>query len=196
MTCLKYNERYTLPDLTGSESRSMQYRAKCMEQDSENAPQASPQINVADDSADNLEVQSPVFEPPSSLEETENPDWPQPQVCEVNDPLYDEEDSAKQMYAIEDGEDSEQCEFFARTKASCAVDKSTCPLHNGAPITLSSSNILIMQYKMRLVVFRESETLKWFLLIKCLNLVPLKLCNDEVTHANLNCRFIAFHPSQ
>lgn len=46
----------------------------------------------------------------------------------------------------------------------------------------------------KVFVLHECETTKCFLLVKCLDPAPLKLCDDQVTHANLAKHFTVFYP--
>ena len=45
-------------------------------------------------------------------------------------------------------------------------------------------------------VFQDSGTMKCLLQVNCLDPAPLKVCDDQVTHANLKKHFITFYPPQ
>ena len=46
----------------------------------------------------------------------------------------------------------------------------------------------------KIIVFKELAVVKCFLLLKYLEPAPLLLCNDTVTHANIQKHYSAFHP--
>ena len=48
----------------------------------------------------------------------------------------------------------------------------------------------------KIIVFQDSGTMKCFLQVNCLDPAPLKVCDDQVTHANLKKHFITFYPPQ
>lgn len=143
----QYNERYSLPDPCGSESRSTRYRAKKRARELEIEQQPN---TVEDDSAvlEDWEVSySPVCDP--LVVNTPEPDAVSSEVSNSEQPQLLEFEAFGFPEVQYESEDDEVCP----TTTSSERDP---PLYSGAPLTLCSSNLLIMQYKMRHKLTDES----------------------------------------
>ena len=143
----QYNERYSLPDPSVSGSRSTRYRAKkrAREQDIEQQANVCHTDAVAEPEPE--EPLTPVFDalnPDLGTFEQEI-DCDQPQLLEV-------EAVGEEALCTLLSEDEEQSDVIA----TVSPNSSDLPLYSGASLTVGSSNILIMQYKLRHKLTDES----------------------------------------
>ena len=160
----QYKERYALQDPRGSESRSTQYRANKRRREQENEQRVTALSTAAGSASDSAVLDDcEVVEPresrasqecdPSVTPESgllgvsrvcsEDINCDQPQLLEIE--AFGVEDKSQPLSEDSGDEQSEQCTYAV----SFSADSSDPPLYDGARLTLSTSNILIMQYKMR-----------------------------------------------
>lgn len=149
----QYNECYTLPDPCDSESRSTRYRAKKRAREQQTIAHHNVtgiSAGLAEDS-DTVEPQNQVWDPPAVTPEPSARVWRESISSEGLDiscdqPQFLEVEAFGGSQHVSDDSEDEQLEVSANVLPLCVGDP---PLYDGAPITLSSSNLLIMQYKMR-----------------------------------------------
>ena len=79
--------------------------------------------------------------------------------------------------------------LLAEMRSKATKRDNSCLLYNS--VGVHSYGIV-----QKIIVFQESATIKCFLLLKGLEPAPLKLCNDQLTHANLeNTSRLSMHHS-
>ena len=146
----QYNERFTFPDpsSTDSSSRSTRYRARKRAREYQEEQLEEPlEEHMEEPSEEQLEEDHSNVDASHQCRTlhslTEYTEIDNPQVLEAE--LLGLESSADEDEQLDDEQlDDEQLDDDAS-----AATKTDCPLYSGASLTVSSSNILIMQYKMR-----------------------------------------------
>ena len=141
----QYNERFTFPDpsSTDSSSRSTRYRARKRAREYQEEQLEEPlEEHMEEPSEEQLEEDHSNVDASHQCRTlhslTEYTEIDNPQVLEAE--LLGFESSADEDEQLDD----EQLDDDAS-----AATNTDCPLYSGASLTVSSSNILIMQYKMR-----------------------------------------------
>ena len=146
----QYNERFTFPDpsSTDSSSRSTRYRARKRAREYQEEQLEEPlEEHMEEPSEEQLEEDHSNVDASHQCRTlhslTEYTEIDNPQVLEAE--LLGFESSADEDEQLDDEQlDDEQLDDDAS-----AATNTDCPLYSGASLTVSSSNILIMQYKMR-----------------------------------------------
>ena len=141
----RYNECYSLPDPCGSESRSTRYRTKKWMREQEMEQQATTVEGALDDCEAQSEPSVVTLHPaPADAVSSQPQLFEQPQLLEIEAFGFE-----VQSMSENDDEDSEIC-------STATSDNSDPPLYDGAPVTLGSSNLLILQHKMQHKLTDES----------------------------------------
>ena len=85
---------------------------------------------------------------------------------------------------------------LANHRVVSAEMRSIATKRNNSCILYKADELYCYGIVQKIIVFQDSGTKKCFLLLKYLDPAPLKVCDDEVTHANLKEHFSAFYPPQ